>query len=473
MNRFLLIVGFSCLLWGCSPSEDSGSEGAANSVPSQKSDQTPTSPIVDTTPLSPQEYSDLVKQADQAITNAKYDEAVRLLTRAINGRPREAEAYLKRAALFAEAKLFPNAIADMSVAVDLDPKNPRQLNTRGYFLLMTKQYGRAQQDFNDAIGLNLDYPQPYNNRGLVWLAQGDPGKAIKDFDNAIRVKPDYVDALNNRGFALMQLDRNEEAVESLSDALEVDPDYLNAITNRGRAHFKLGNYQASIDDFTHAIELRPEPLHYYAHRAEAYFASGQKELAKKDVDHVEWTQALTTLDLQIKQSPRNADLWTSRGKHLLERNRTAEAESSFAKALQLDPRHTPALIGRARLHASQQDWPAVVSDCTAAIEASGSFEAYTLRGDAYFESGDFEKAVTDYVQARRFDDRVVAAYRNRARQYRSQGKADLAAADEAYAQSLEHQLTHALQRDSQAPPEMVIEQASFETAESPDEKPTK
>lgn len=452
MKRYISVLALAATVAGCGDSK--------TAAPQAQSAAVSPAPAASVPQVS---YEQLLKMADELVGKRNLNDAVQSLTQAISQNPNRSEAFVKRAAICSEVNLVAQAVADMSSAIKLEPDNAKFLNTRGYFLLLSKQYDRAERDFSDAIGLDLQYAQPYNNRGLVWVAQGKYEQAIKDFDNALKAKPDYLDAHNNRGFALLQSEQLEPAVESFTKALEIDAKYLNALTNRARAQMKLNRPAEAIADWTKAIELQPESPQHFISRAEAYHAADNEEAAARDLGHVEWLRTLTELNTKIARTPRDADAWATRGRHLLTEHRLDEAAKSFQNALTLAPAHVQALLGRAELAIENEDYAAAVNDCNEVLKHEFSYETLSLRGDAQFSLGNFGEAIADYESARRFDERVVDAYRQRAVQLRTNGDEQLAQADEKFAASLEKRLTAKdVVVENTAPREMVIEQASYE-----------
>jgi len=467
MKRWISLLAVTATLAGCG---ESTPQKPVTQTSSGTPAAAPASVAIDPVEQA-RRYEELLRSSEELLKSRKPNEAVQALTNAIMLNPAREDAYVRRAAICSEAGLLTQAIADMSAAVKLAPNNAKYLNTRGYFLLLSKQYDRAESDFSDAIGLDLSYAQPYNNRGLIWVAQGKYEQAIKDFDNALKAKPDYLDAHNNRGFALLQSDRAEEAVAAFTQVLELDGKYLNALTNRARSHLKLNHPVDAIADFTKAIEIEPDASQHFAARAEAYLADGNQAAAKRDLDHVEWLQTLTELNLRIARTPRNADIWSSRGDHLMRENRFDEAKKSYQNALALVPGHLPSLTGRARVALENGEFESVVNDCTEVLKHEFSYKTLSLRGDAQFALGKFGEAIADYEAARRFDERVVDAYRKRAVQFREKGDEELAKADETMAVSMEKRLTDAVAVDKSAPREVVIDQASYEAPAQKAAKP--
>lgn len=458
MKRWISLLAVTATLVGCGESTPQ--------KPAVQAGSGATAPVTATASIDPAElarqYDELLRSAEEMIKSRKMNEAAQALTKAITLNPNREEAYVRRAAICSEANLLAQAIADMTSAIKLAPRNAKYFNSRGYFLLLSKQYERAESDFGDAIGLDLSYAQPYNNRGLIAVAQGKYEQAIKDFDNALNAKPDYLDAHNNRGFSLLQLDRAEEAVASFTKVLELDPKYMNALTNRARAHLKLKHSVDAIADFTRAIELEPDAPQHFASRADAYLADGNQTAAARDLAHVEWLHMLTELNLRIARTPRDADAWSLRGDHLMSEKRFDEAKKSYQNALALVPGHLPSLAGRARLALENGEYESTIADCTEVLKHEFSYKTLSLRGDAQFALGNFGEAIADYEAGRRFDERVVDAYRKRAAQLREKGDENLAKADETFAAGLEKRLTEAVVAEKAAPRAVVIEQASYE-----------
>ncbi|MEW4487705.1 tetratricopeptide repeat protein [Thalassoglobus sp. JC818] len=411
-------------------------------------------------------YDQLIQAADTLIDKRDAKNAIKILTTAIKAKPTQPEAYIKRAALLAEAKLFKQAVGDMSSAIGVDPENSKYRNTRGYFLLMLQDYDAAERDFNKAIDIDPEYPQAYNNRGLVFIGQNEYIKALNDFRKASDLKENYVDALNNLGFVFLQMEEADpaKAVETFTKVLEINDGYLNAISNRGRAHLALKDYDSAIKDFSRAIELQPQNQQYRMHRSEAYRAAGQFDLAREDVNQIARERQIAEVNHMIRNNPRRKELWLTRAQLLLQSDRTEEAKTALDNAIKLDGTFIPSLLSRARLHELEQEYDQVIEVCSKILDLEPNTEAQSLRGDAYMLVGKIDEAIADYEAARRFDTKIVEAYRARAEQREQAGETDLAKADQERADSLETRLTAGppTSTEDAKPREMVVQPVSFE-----------
>jgi lipoprotein NlpI len=67
---------------------------------------------------------------------------------------------------------YPEALAELTQAIQLKPDIATAYNARGYVHLLTRDYQRALADFNDAIRLKPAYPNALQNRSIALKALG-------------------------------------------------------------------------------------------------------------------------------------------------------------------------------------------------------------------------------------------------------------------------------------------------------------
>lgn len=87
----------------------------------------------------------------------------------------ESPAFVARGNAYAFAADFPHALADFSVAIDMDPKNPAPLAARGVTLMKQKKFQDALGDFNDALKLDGQDMLALYGRGLAAQKLGQDG----------------------------------------------------------------------------------------------------------------------------------------------------------------------------------------------------------------------------------------------------------------------------------------------------------
>jgi len=89
-----------------------------------------------------------------------------------------------RGRAYIQAEKFPEALAELTQAIQLDPKASRAYNARGYAYLRQRDYQHALADFTDAIRLDPKYANAYQNRSLTRKALGDAAGAEEDLKAA-------------------------------------------------------------------------------------------------------------------------------------------------------------------------------------------------------------------------------------------------------------------------------------------------
>lgn len=375
--------------------------------------------------------------ADQLHKKGQAGQATHVLTAALKAKPDLVAAWVKRGQIYAEARLFRRAIADLSKAIEIKGNEAALLNTRGYYNLQQQNYREALADFDAAVTADPTYAIALNNRGLVRVAVSQYDAAVTDFDAAIAQKADYVDALNNRGFAKMQLEQYDAAISDFSEAIQHNPTYVNAWNNRGLARIRSDRNQEAIGDFSKAIEFAPLVAKHYHHRGEAYSAVGDDAAAEADVAQVNWLRRLVAINQQIGRDTSNVSNYLVRSKHLASGGRFKEAVLDTERALQLNPNSVEAMTAKAHVLTLAGDLDAAAEICDAALAKSPLNETYSLRGDIRLQQGNYDGAIADFTAAKRLDSGVAQAYLLRGESAKKSGNIQQASADFEYAKQID------------------------------------
>ena len=111
------------------------------------------------------------------------------------------------------------SIAELRVAVHLEPNNPVTFNNLGNTLERAKKYPEALEALDRSIALQPNDAFPHYNRGIV----------------------------------LLRLNRHQEAIVSLDRSLELDPISADARYNRGMAHLVLGRLREGFVDYEYRL----------------------------------------------------------------------------------------------------------------------------------------------------------------------------------------------------------------------------
>jgi tetratricopeptide (TPR) repeat protein len=162
--------------------------------------------------------------------------------------PQSAEEYVERAESFIEEELYPEAIEDLSAALEMEPEDAET-----YFLR-----GRTHYDYAVKLSTDLTGQPPEAVPFLPEEVVAEMELAVADYSAAIELDAQYAKAYNNRGNAYATLGDLEQALADYDRALELDDSLDLTYFNRGVIYYKLGNYEAAIADLEMYLQLVPE-----------------------------------------------------------------------------------------------------------------------------------------------------------------------------------------------------------------------
>ena len=311
-------------------------------------------------------------ELDKALDD--YNRAITLYNGANQRDEKSTDAWHNRADLELRTGNLQAAIADYTEVIQRDPNRASAYNGRGNARRESGKIDQALADYDQAIRLTPESPLAYNGRGNARLDKGDIEAAIKDYDHAIELNPSYATALIGRGNALREAGRRAEAIRDFDSAIALDPNDAMPYNNRGATYRDEGQFNRAIEDHTAAIDRDPRRGAFYFNRALAYVDKDQAD----------------------------------------------KAISDYSKTIEIDKNHAFAYHNRGLLYFQKRDFDLAIFDFGNAIRINPKYAQYYLsRGTAYLRKGDlanndlrkgeFAKAVKDFQQALRLDDREPAA----------------------------------------------------------------
>jgi tetratricopeptide (TPR) repeat protein len=237
---------------------------------------------------------------------------------------------LQRASANIQAGKWDEAIADLTKAIDVDPKYARAWNNRGYVYNALHQFDKAISDLNKAIELDPKSALAWNNRGNAYFQLQQYDKAIADYTKAIDVDPKYARAWNNRGLTYDRLQQYDKAIGDYTRAIELDPKNAWSWCERGTAYIGLQQYDKALNDLNKAIELDPK-------NARAHYNLGNALGNQGKLD-----EAITCWRKAIDLAPKFALAHRNLGAALFHQGKLDEAIAANRKAMELDPKDAEA-----------------------------------------------------------------------------------------------------------------------------------
>lgn len=298
-----------------------------------------------------------------------FEEASSYFSDRIRSDPKDAFAYVMRAAIYQERKELDSALADYAEAIKLDATHAWVYNNRGIAWTDKKEYDRALADFEAGIRLEPNNAKIYNNRGTIWRLKGVHDAAIADYNDAIRLQADYAFAHYNRGLTWADMREYARAIADFDEVIRILPHDAQAFDQRGLAWLSQDQPEKAMTDFDEALRIDPKLARAFHHRGLAWF--GKKEYAKAIADY----------GRAIEIEPDGAEVLFRRGLAWRELNQYGKAIADFESAVRANPRLDEAHIAAAWLRIACPD-PAF-RDGKRAIDSAMSACKLTDWKDAY------------------------------------------------------------------------------------------
>ena len=216
---------------------------------------------------------------------------------------------------------------------------------RDYYLIGTSLLARAEPDRAEvalikATSLNPQGFWSYFALGLCHMDQRRYNEAAGDFTVCSVLSPRFAWPWINRGLALARANRLVEARFAYDQAIAIDGTMADALANRGLVALELGDSAAAVIDLERAIDRGRRDIGTQAALGEALGRSGRTDDARQLLDQLIKHDATALL-------PRIA-----RGT-LLAPIDPAAAARDFEAILRIEPRHSGANLGLARLKRTQ------------------------------------------------------------------------------------------------------------------------
>lgn len=326
---------------------------------------------------------------------------------AINLDPNNANYYRRRGYLYEGSypPEYEKAIKDYTESLQLDPKNISVYYSHGDTYYKMGNYEKAIADYlialrkkpdtwlqclhqdlsnvvclSVAIQLNPNLADAYAYRGDVYNQNGKLELAIADYSDAIRLNSQFkMHAHFARSQIYEEFGEYDKAIEDYTEIIKNDPDLaLLYYFIRGDTYYKLGKKEQANADYLEGFRNDPSAT---------YFC--------ENIDC--WSVA-------VQYNPNDINVRNERAQSYIDANKFQEAVIDYTYILNIDSRNFAAYIGRGYAYSELSQKQQAVADFTEAIRFEPESDlAYNNRGYTYYELGDNKKALEDFLIALRIN----------------------------------------------------------------------
>lgn len=178
---------------------------------------------------------------------------------------------------FFREQLIPQAIRELELALEKDPKHADSLHLMGFIYMGRRNYPQAVRYYRQALDAKPDFFICKNNLGTALMAMNRWEEAITLYEELITQAtyntPEL--AYNNLGWSYHKKGDQEKAKEALEMAVFLKPEMCLAHNNLGLVQQEQDNSAGALRSFLKAAQLCPD-------YPEPHFHSGQLLRTRQD-----------------------------------------------------------------------------------------------------------------------------------------------------------------------------------------------
>ncbi len=287
-------------------------------------------------------------QADDAMSDKKFDVAINAYNKVLEAEPRHYVYRLNLSEAYARQAQWDEAIRACQKAIDLEPNN-------GLGHLLLAEIYRRQKDYPKAIaqykktaeiaanersrnprelGVMLECAE--GKSSLLVAAQAAAGMAqVAREQNSL---DSAFEAHWTAGKVYASQGMLTEALEEMNKALAIKPQHAGLLTEIGLTYRKRGGLYEAVRTFDQALKADPQYVPALVSAAETYLVFNSESRTR---------DALKTYDRAVTLESKNVDLWIAYGNACLREERFAKAFRCYEEALKVDPQHVGAFTAYA------------------------------------------------------------------------------------------------------------------------------
>ena len=239
----------------------------------------------------------------------------------------EAEQRIERAQQLSESQRFEEALAEIDVALSINPNHATWHAQRGYLLEELDRWEEAADAYEAAISLD---PEDADIAGALGAALGRLGKytkALAVFEDLAKRHPDLEPVYCHRIGIYAELGRHDAAEEMFYMAQELDEYCPHCFFAIGGSLLARGQTDRAIYCWKRVLEIEPDYIGVNRRIAQAYRAQEKLDAAKEYYLR------------EVREDPGNTDLLFELADLSLESGELTTAAARFTQILELDPDH--------------------------------------------------------------------------------------------------------------------------------------
>ena len=250
----------------------------------------------------------------------------------------------------------------------------------------TGDHKGAERNFRHGLEIAPNDAELHNALGWTLFQEGRTEEAVAEYEKALAGNPRNAKAHNNMALALVELGRLDEAAGHFRTSLEIEP-RAEIYSDLGFTLARLGRADEARADYEKALALDPN------------CASAHFNLAVMYVQEGALADAEAQYRLALPGRP-TAETHNGLGYVLARQGRTDEALAEFRKAIEADPKFTPAYNNLAGALATQGKLAEAERYYELSLAEKPSAAVYNALGDVLRRAGKTDEAAEQFAKAK-------------------------------------------------------------------------
>lgn len=350
-----------------------------------------------------QDVADLVQQGNDALTRGETNSATAKANVLIGKFPGRPEGYLLRSAIKDRSGDPAGALADLGIAMELDPDNPEHRFNHGLMAYKLNRFDLARGDFRRLLRMKR------NETATVFYRQnGNQGT-----DRIMTMQSGIDDQLlHYLGLVELKAGRFDRSIELLDSAIALNRGDADLFAHRGLAHEKAGRHDQAAADFDQAFRIDPDHAIALQNRSAVSFSKGEAAEAEESIT------------MAIRSNPRIPDFYAERGQIRFSRKNFNGARSDYDSAILMDQEEPEHYLMRGMIHERMKQEMLAQEDYRSALRLDDRHpRAWLSLGNLFLKQGKLDQSVEHFNEAILLDSLCAACHHNRAiALYRKQQK---------------------------------------------------
>lgn len=340
------------------------------------------------------------------------------------------EAYINLGVLKIKERKFEEAIKLYSRAIRLDSNSAKAYCFLANALTEMKDFQDAERKFKQALKIDPNNSDILLNWGISLVRQRKFVQAKEKFQQACKFNTPNLNAIYFLGLIDIELNEEEKAKEKFSLIVSVIPTHYEAFYYLAYIYFREGNYEKSLTYALSSIEI-------FNRKTETYMLIGENYMSLEKEE-----ECLKAYEDGAKLCITTYFFLISWGISLQKFGHYEESKSKFNQAIEMDSKNdlAHAYLGIAHYKLNDYDKAIVSLNCALEINPSNAVVLDTL-GQIQFDREDYKGAVKYYSSVLKHNVKLVDNYAKIANAYFLDG--NISKANEFYQRALEYQPNNA------------------------------